>query len=328
MQPSGLFQRYRELQRYVNWTDEDAQRVRKLAPAAEMHFAALIDDFYLAIQQTPATMKVITGGREQIERLKISLRTWLKDLFSGNYDQAYVERRWKVGLRHVEIGLDQVYTNAALSRLRGGLLLCLERENVAGNLSGEPAEITAARSALNKLLDLDLAIIEDAYQAEFLARQHRTEQVLQNERLAAIGETMTGLVHESRNALQRTRACLEMLAVEIADRPQRHRFGRANSNRAERPPPTVRRGARIRGPDPIATQEVQLGRHLAASMARPFRFARGKAAGPGSNHQRRQPALHRRPLRTASSLPQYPRKRDSRSSQNQSGRNRLRPGKH
>ena len=123
MQPSGLFQRYRELQRYVNWTDEDAQRVRKLAPAAEMHFAALIDDFYLAIQQTPATMKVITGGLEQIERLKGSLRTWLKDLFSGKYDEAYVERRWKVGLRHVEIGLDQVYTNAALSRLRSGLLL-------------------------------------------------------------------------------------------------------------------------------------------------------------------------------------------------------------
>ena len=219
MQPSGLFQRYRELQRYVNWTDEDAQRVRKLAPAAERHFRALVDDFYVAIQQNPATMKVITGGVEQIERLKGTLREWLVDLFSGKYDEAYVERRWKVGLRHVEIGLDQVYTNAALSRLRGGLLLCLEKEDVGDNLRGDAAEIMAARRSLNKLLDLDLAIIEDAYQAEFLARQNRTERVLQNERLAAIGEAMTGLVHESRNALQRSRACLEMLAVEIADRP-------------------------------------------------------------------------------------------------------------
>ena len=46
------------------------------------------------------------------------------------------------------------------------------------------------------------------------------ERVLQNERLAAIGETMAGLVHESRNALQRCRACLEMLTLEIADRPK------------------------------------------------------------------------------------------------------------
>ena len=32
----------------------------------------------------------------------------------GPYDEAYVARRWRVGLRHVEIGLPQVYTAAAL----------------------------------------------------------------------------------------------------------------------------------------------------------------------------------------------------------------------
>ena len=31
---------------------------------------------------------------------------------------------------------------------------------------------------------------------------------------------MTGLTHESRNALQRSKACLEMLAVEVEDRPE------------------------------------------------------------------------------------------------------------
>lgn len=44
-------------------------------------------------------------------------------------------------------------------------------------------------------------------------------RALQSERLAAIGETMTALVHESRNALQRSFACLEMLALEVEDRP-------------------------------------------------------------------------------------------------------------
>jgi len=46
------------------------------------------------------------------------------------------------------------------------------------------------------------------------------ERALQAQRLAAIGETMTGLVHESRNALQRSRACLEMLSLEVQDRPE------------------------------------------------------------------------------------------------------------
>jgi PAS domain S-box-containing protein len=45
-------------------------------------------------------------------------------------------------------------------------------------------------------------------------------QALQAERLAAIGQMVAGLTHESRNALQRSQACLEMLALEVQDRPQ------------------------------------------------------------------------------------------------------------
>ena len=45
------------------------------------------------------------------------------------------------------------------------------------------------------------------------------ERALQSERLAAIGQMMAGLAHESRNALQRSQACLEMLATEVEDRP-------------------------------------------------------------------------------------------------------------
>jgi PAS domain S-box-containing protein len=50
-------------------------------------------------------------------------------------------------------------------------------------------------------------------------RKRAEERARQSERLAAIGETMTALVHESRNALQRSSACLEMLALEVEDRP-------------------------------------------------------------------------------------------------------------
>jgi signal transduction histidine kinase len=46
------------------------------------------------------------------------------------------------------------------------------------------------------------------------------EQALQSARLAAIGQMMTGLAHESGNALARSQACLEMLALEVQDRPE------------------------------------------------------------------------------------------------------------
>ena len=46
------------------------------------------------------------------------------------------------------------------------------------------------------------------------------QRALQAERLAAIGEMLAGLSHESRNILYRGQVCLEMLALEVEDRPE------------------------------------------------------------------------------------------------------------
>jgi len=51
-------------------------------------------------------------------------------------------------------------------------------------------------------------------------RKRAEERARQSSRLAAIGETMAALVHESRNALQRSKANLEMLSLEVEDRPE------------------------------------------------------------------------------------------------------------
>lgn len=190
MAVSPLFGRYQELQRYVGWSEEDAQRVQAVGAVVAKHFVPLVEDFYREIDLHPDTRKVITGGQPQVDRLKGTLVRWLEELFAGCYDEDYVERRWRVGLRHVEIGLSQVYTNAALSRLRRGLLEAIDREWM-----GNGRELLRTRMSVNTLLDLDLALIEYAYQTEF----HRREQAAQ--RLVTIGQVAGGIAHELRNPL-------------------------------------------------------------------------------------------------------------------------------
>src|SRR5689334_19279955 len=127
MDPEAIYRRYQELQAYVGWSEADAARVRAVASLMEPCFPAIIDDFYEEIERHPTARQVITGGAAQVERLKATLTRWLQDLFAGPYDRDYAVGRWRVGRRHVEIGLDQVYTNVALSRLRAGLVRELHR---------------------------------------------------------------------------------------------------------------------------------------------------------------------------------------------------------
>jgi len=161
------YQQYLELQRYVGWTDEDQQRIVAVRDVLLANAEPLVEDFYVQILRHPRAAQVITGGEAQIVQLKSSLRQWLRQLLTGPYDHDYVVLRTKVGHKHVAIGLDQVFVNAALARLRNGILRILTEHLQTGS-----EQLVPTISALNKLLDLDLAIIDDAYQREFFARQH------------------------------------------------------------------------------------------------------------------------------------------------------------
>jgi signal transduction histidine kinase len=185
-----LFRRYQELQAYVGWGEADRQRVQAAAAVLGPHLAPLIDDFYAEAGRHPDTRRVIEGAGADVERLNATLGNWLQETLRGPYDRHYVERRWQAGRTHVEVGLDQPYVSAAMARLRAGLVQALGR-----SWPGDREGLVAAMLSLNKLLDLDLAIIADAYQAEYLARARR------NDALAKVGHVAGCVGHELRSQL-------------------------------------------------------------------------------------------------------------------------------
>lgn len=72
------------------------------------------------------------------------------------------------------------------------------------DISLHPIDTPAGRLVLANILDA--------------SQRQRAEQI-PNERLAAIGEMVSGLAHECRNALQRARACLDLLELDLNGQP-------------------------------------------------------------------------------------------------------------
>lgn len=189
MSDDDFSHRYRTMQRYLGWNDDDARHVAALGPLVAPHADSMIDDFYAEIRRHPEAMKVITGGSEQLARLSRSLHAWLTELLAGPYDDAYMARRWKVGHRHVEIGLAQRYASLALARLRAGIVRSVEQE-----WSGDAVGLGQAIKSLHKLLDLEQALIQDAYEHEFNRRERQLERERSERRFRHLVESASCLI--------------------------------------------------------------------------------------------------------------------------------------
>jgi signal transduction histidine kinase len=175
---------------YVGFDESATAALREAHPLVAPHFPAIIDDFYATIEAHPDARAAITGGAAQIARLKQSLLRWIDELFKGPHDEAYFERRARIGRVHVRIELPQVYMLTAMDRIR------LRSADVLRDAPGvEPASLRRMLAALHMILDIELAIMLETYRDDLLTKNRTAE------RLATIGQFAAGIGHELRNPL-------------------------------------------------------------------------------------------------------------------------------
>ena len=170
--------RFQELLRYVRFDDGDVARLAAFHRVAAPHFPAIAAEFYERIREHADAHAVLTG-EEQIARLRGSLVKWMERVCTGKRDDAYFEETSKIGRVHVKIGLPQrfVFTAMALIGIAFGRIA--DRDL--------PGESKLMHETLVRALDLELAIMIDAYQEDTLARMQRIER-LERERALAQSE--------------------------------------------------------------------------------------------------------------------------------------------
>ncbi len=160
--------RFEELKRYVRFDAQDATALQELGPLAAPHFPRIAREFYERIREHESAHAVFTG-EAQIERLQRSMVAWMGRILSGTYDEAYYEEARKIGRVHVRVGLPQHYMFTAMALLRVAL------EEVAEKALAERA--SRVRSALCRILDVELAIMVESYRDDMTAQSRRRDEL-------------------------------------------------------------------------------------------------------------------------------------------------------
>ena len=194
-------------------TEEDAANVRALARIAEPEIPAIVDRFYEELLRTPEARKIFWGGMEQVRRLQGLLREWLREVFAGTYDGAYLANRLRIGHTHVRVGLPQPFM------LLGIELVWRELERRITAAAGGPRN--RELGSLHKVLMMDLAVMLESYQegmSEQIRQTERTaveEKLTRAEHLAEIGQLAASLAHEIKNPLAGISGAIQIIRETI-----------------------------------------------------------------------------------------------------------------
>ncbi len=201
---------FQELKRYVRFGEADGALLRAFRPLVSPRFQEIAEIFYDRILSHEEASKVLHGGETQVGHLKVTLVAWMDSLLTGPWDEAYWQHRYRIGRVHVRIGMPQHYMFGGMNVLRERLdLAAVER------LAGEALEPT--RSALGKILDLELAVMLHTYRDDLLAQQARVE------RLSTFGQLVGSIGHDLRNPLGVIETSLFILKGRVGQDERAHK---------------------------------------------------------------------------------------------------------
>lgn len=137
----------------TEFTDEDRKILQQSADWGSSIATEMSDAFYGYLDRDAEMAAVIAKHNRQ--RLGQTFTDWFKEMFTGmdNWGPQYAERRWKIGLVHVRVGIGPQHVVPAMATVVREVSRRLVKE-------GKPEEL---RMSLSKVCMIDLSFIEQAY---------------------------------------------------------------------------------------------------------------------------------------------------------------------
>jgi hypothetical protein len=143
------------LERRINFTDEDKETLKIHADWGKEIASQMADHFYTYLGGDPEMNVILNAKEGRIHRLHETFIQWFHEMFTGmdDWGKAYAERRWRIGLVHVQVGIGPQHVVPAMAAVVNQVSKRLKED-------GKSEEL---RDALSRICMIDLAFIEQAY---------------------------------------------------------------------------------------------------------------------------------------------------------------------
>ena len=215
----------------LGFTQDDVDALASVQRGITEQLEAIVREFYER-QTEIEEIALIIGDSETLRRLRSAQSHYIADLFSGVYDEDYVNNRLRIGMVHKRIGVEPKYYLSAVKVLKDILKATLRAQVTDNGLLSRVLE------ALDKLLYFDTELVFDTYirslvseiesakeRAERYARSLEQKVAERTRELAELSrmDPLTGLLNQRafmdavRGELTRARRMSTPLALAYID---------------------------------------------------------------------------------------------------------------
>ena len=150
-------------------TETDLKYLSAFQPYVEENINDIIDAFYDVLGMDSSLVKII-NNHSSIERLKVTLKKHIYEMFSGIIDEQFIQKRKRIAHVHVYIGLPTQSYLAAFQNLNLSFMQYVQ------DYIPHTQDQLSILAAISKMLNLEQQLVLEAFEAHIADQRQTIEE--------------------------------------------------------------------------------------------------------------------------------------------------------
>ena len=189
-------------------TDTDLKYLCAFQPYIEKNINDIVDSFYDVLGIDSSLVDII-NNHSTVERLKVTLKKHIYEMFSGVIDEEYIQRRERIARVHVYIGLPTQSYLAAFQNLNLSFIRYVQE------YIPYKQDQFSILTAISKILNLEQQLVLEAFEAYVEEQRQKVEEQKEmvSRSIIEASESLAAIAEQTNASYQQLNAETEQLVV-------------------------------------------------------------------------------------------------------------------